>query len=262
MTSLRISLAQMPIEAGNLPRNISTFKKHVQEAAAREAKLVVFPELWSTGYALDHANDFADELNRGLFQQIATEATENKIAIVGTTLEKRGMSIHNSMSFFAPNGRSLGVYRKMHLIRLLNEDKYLTPGNAPLTAKLPWGVTGFAICYDLRFPEVFRRYTVQEGAMMVIISAEWPIERIEHWRSLLIARAIENQCYMVAVNTAGKSGNHVFGGHSMIVDPLGKIVAEAGEQPQHLTVDIDLDIVATVRKNLPFLDDYRIDIYN
>ena len=96
---------------------------------------------------------------------------------------------------------------------------------------------------------------------MVIIPAEWPIQRVEHWRSLLVARAIENQCYMVACNAAGETGETVFGGHSMIVDPWGKIIVEGGEAPLLLTAQIEMDTVEEVRKKIPVFEDRRPDLY-
>jgi predicted amidohydrolase len=126
--------------------------------------------------------------------------------------------------------------------------------------ELPWGLTGIAICYDLRFPELLRRYAVQ-GAKLIIIPAEWPIERIDHWRALLQARAIENQAYIVATNSAGKTGDKIFGGHSAVIDPWGKVMVELGEQPGLATVDIDLDYVDTVRARIPVFEDRRTDIY-
>src|SRR5690606_35355137 len=137
-------------------------------------------ELWSTGYALEQSKELASALNSGMFSQVTTVAQQNKISIVGSILEKRGVEVANSAAFFAPNGRVMGVYRKLHLFRLMDEDKWLQPGQAPLLLDLPWGVTALAICYDLRFPELFRRYAV-EGAKMMIIPAEWPAARVEHW---------------------------------------------------------------------------------
>ncbi|MBK8021604.1 MAG: carbon-nitrogen family hydrolase [Chloroflexi bacterium] len=194
------------------------------------------------------------------FAQIATLATQHKISIVGSMLEKRGLEVSNSGTFFAPNGKLLGVYRKMHLFRLMEEDRFLQAGSAPLLMELPWGMTGMAICYDLRFPELFRRYAVQ-GAKLIVIPAEWPIERIDHWRTLLIARAIENQCFIAATNAAGVIGDKTFGGHSMIVDPWGKIVVEIGENPGIVTAEIDIDYVDVIRNRIPVFEDRRSDIF-
>ncbi len=260
MAKLKITLAQMQVAVGDVRKNTNTAEEMITEAAQRGSHLVVLPELWSTGYALDQSRELANPLNVGTFAQLGTWATQNKISIVGSVLEKRGLEVTNSGSFFAPNGRLMGVYRKIHLFRLMQEDRWLQPGNAPLMMDLPWGTTGMAICYDLRFPELFRRYAVQ-GAKVIVIPAEWPIERIDHWRTLLQARAIENQCYMVATNCAGQSGTTTFGGHSMIVDPWGKIVIEVGEQPAVVTAEIDIDLVDTVRNRISVFEDRRPDVY-
>jgi predicted amidohydrolase len=257
---LIISLAQMNITLGDERKNAATMEKWVAEAARRGSHVVVFPELWSSGYALDNAKDLASTLNTGMFSQISAVAQQNKICVVGSTLEKRGADVTNSAAFFDPRGRMLGVYRKLHLFRLMEEDKWLQPGQSPLAIDLPWGNTALAICYDLRFPELFRRYAV-EGAKMIVIPAEWPIERVEHWRALLQARAIENQLYIVATNAAGKTGEVTFGGHSMIVDPWGKIVIEGGDSPMLLTAEIEIELVDEIRKRIPVFEDRRTDIY-
>lgn len=260
MAKLSISLAQMNIALGDVRKNTKTAEEMVAEAAKRGSHLIVFPELWSTGYALDQSRELAAQLNVGIFATVASLATENRISIIGSLLEKRGLEVSNSAAFIAPNGRNMGVYRKIHLFRLMEEDRWLQPGSAPLLMELPWGTTGVAICYDLRFPELFRRYAVQ-GAKMIIVPAEWPIERVDHWRTLLQARAIENQCYIVATNSVGQTGDKIFAGHSMIVDPWGKIVMEVGETPTLATVEIDMDFVDVVRIKIPVFEDRRPDVY-
>jgi predicted amidohydrolase len=260
VAKLKISLGQMHIALGDVRKNVNTVEELVTEAAQRGSHLLLLPELWSTGYALDQSRELANPLNVGVFAQMATFATQNKISIVGSALEKRGLDVTNSAAFFSPAGRMMGVYRKIHLFRLMEEDRWLQRGEAPLIMDLPWGTTGIAICYDLRFPELFRRYALQ-GAKIILLPAEWPIDRIDHWRTLLIARAIENQCYIVATNSVGQTGNNTFGGHSMIVDPWGKIVMEVGEQPTLATAEIDLDYVDVIRNRIPVFEDRRSDIY-
>lgn len=260
MAKLSISLAQMPIHLGEVRRNVAQMEKWTTEAARRGSHIVVFPELWTTGYALPRARELAETLNSGTFAHVGALAKSEKISIVGSMMEKRGLEVSNSATFFAPNGQMHGVYRKIHLFQLMDEDKYFQPGSSPLAMDLPWGRTALAICYDLRFPELFRRYALDD-AILMIVPAEWPMQRIEHWRSLLIARAIENQVYMVGVNTAGTVGETLFGGHSMIVDPWGKVVAEAGDEPQLLTVDIEMDRVKEVRGAIPVFDDRRPETY-
>lgn len=261
MASISISLGQMNIELGHVKNNFRNAGRLIAEASRRKSNVIVLPELWSTGYDLENAEQHADELNKGMFTNLSKVATQYNIAVVGSILEGRGESITNSATFFSPKGRMMGVYRKIHLFRLFDEDKYLQEGNAPLVMDLPWGPTGMAICYDLRFPELFRSYAVDDKAKLIFISAEWPLERLEHWRSLLIARAIENQCFIVATNACGETGGTVFAGHSMIIDPWGKVVVEAGETEQLLTVDIDIDEVDVVREKIPVFEDRRPGIY-
>jgi predicted amidohydrolase len=250
----------MNIALGDTRKNTQQFEEAAEEAARRGSHLLVLPELWSTGYALDQARELGSQLNVGTFAHVSTIATQQKISIIGSVLEKRGVEVANSAAFFAPNGKLLGVYRKIHLFRLMDEHKWLQPGAAPLLMDLPWGKTAIAICYDLRFPELFRRYAV-DGAKLIIVPAEWPLQRLEHWRALVQARAIENQCYVVACNACGMTGDTAFAGHSMIVDPWGKIVVEAGETPVLLTADIELDLVDEVRVRIPVFQDRREDVY-
>jgi predicted amidohydrolase len=123
-----------------------------------------------------------------------------------------------------------------------------------------WGMVGLAICYDLRFPELFRAYALA-GTHTVIIPAEWPNPRMAHWQTLLRARAIENQMFIIACNRVGQSGNTTFFGRSCIIDPWGETIVEAGEQAILLTADIDIDVVDTVRKKIPVFADRRPDLY-
>jgi omega-amidase len=261
MQKLTISLGQMNIQRGDVQQNTDVFENYAAEAARRGSGLVVFPELWSTGYVLEQAHDYASPLGEGTFERIADAANRHRVTIVGSVLEAHGDEVANSAAIISPDGEILDVYRRVHLFRLFDEDKYLQEGGNPVSLDMPWGKTGFAICYDLRFPELFRRYCVQDGVRVLVIPAEWPLIRVEHWRTLLIARAIENQCYVIACNSAGKTGETVFGGHSMIIDPWGKIVVEAGEDPQLITATIDLDVVDEVRSKIPVFEDIRHDIY-
>lgn len=261
MPKLSITLAQMNIAFGDQRKNFNNMVRMTEIASKRGSNIIVLPELWSTGYDLENAKSHASEMNKGMFGQLSKVATQHKIVIVGSLLEKRGVEVANSAPLFAPNGRMMGIYRKVHLFPLMQEDTYLQPGPALITIDMPWGVTGMAICYDLRFPEIFRKYVNDDGARMIIIPAEWPIARIDHWRTLLIARAIENQCYIIGCNAAGETNGTVFGGHSMIVDPWGKIVVEAGETPQLITGQIELDVIDEVRERIPVKDSLRFDLY-
>ncbi|MFC1960999.1 carbon-nitrogen family hydrolase [Chloroflexota bacterium] len=266
MPKLNISLAQMTVTSGNVPRNVNVMQKMVAEAARRGSQLVIFPELWSSGYGLppEKYSELAAPLNGGVFTEFANAAKTYKICITGSMPEKRGDSINNSAPFFSPSGQSLGVYRKIHLFGLMGEEKTFKGGQSVLNLDLPWGKTGMAICYDLRFPEMFRRYGV-DGSKLVLLPAAWPDTRIEHWRALIRARAIENQLYMVACNAVGQSttdeGVTNFGGHSMIVDPWGETVLEAGTTPGLYTVEIEMDTVDEARQFMPVFADRKPEYY-
>jgi omega-amidase len=260
LPKLNISLAQFHITLGDTTRNLTAAQRMIAEAVKRRSQVILLPELWSTGYDWANYRKEAHELNSGMFNTVSSMAQQAKVSILGSLYEKRGDNTANSAAFYANNGRLMGVYRKMHLFQLFDEHRYLQAGNSALTMDLPWGATSLAICYDLRFPELFRRYS-DDGAKLIFIVAEWPLVRIEHWRTLIRARAIENQVFIAAVNCAGQTGDTVFGGHSMIVDPWGKIIVEAGEQPMLLTGEIDLDQVDAIRKQIPIIADRRTDLF-
>lgn len=259
MSALTVSLAQMSVRNG-LPRtNWTRMQEFTVRAAQNGAEVVVFPELWDAGNAFDKGQDFASNLSGGLFAQVAALARQHNLHIFGSLFEKRGVGLYNTVAVVSPLNGIMGAYRKLHLFKPTGEAKWLVPGEAPLALDLPWGRTGFAICYDLRFPELFRRYA-DDGADVVIVPAAWPAPRLDHYRTLLRARAIENQCYMIAVNRTGEDEDDglSYFGHSMIVDPWGEVVFEVGEPEGLYTVTIDLGLVQEVRRAFPVLGDRRM----
>ena len=261
MTKLSISLGQMKVKYGQVEENLAAAESLTAEAARRGSQLLVLPELWSTGYDLENAALYADDLDAGVFAEMSRLAAHHQIAVVGSILEQWGDAVVNSAAYYSADGRRLGVYRKIHLFRLFDEHKWLGEGDAPAVLDLPWGKTALTICYDLRFPELYRRCAVEHGAKLIVVCAEWPLVRLAHWRTLLMARAIENQCFVVAVNACGETGGTVFGGHSMAVDPWGKIAVEAGESEQLATVEIDLAEADRVRQTIPVFEDRRPQAY-
>jgi predicted amidohydrolase len=231
------------------------------EAARRGSDLVLFPELWSTGYDLENAAEYATPTDAGLFAQVAALAKTHQIAILGSCLSLLGEGqFGNTAVYFDKNGRSLGEYSKLHLFRLMQEEQFLTAGPQPTLVETAWGQAGLTICYDLRFPELFRRYALA-GAQLVFVPAEWPHPRLKHWRTLLRARAIENQMFVVACNRVGSSKNTDFFGHSCILDPWGEVVLELGEGEMLGTAVIDIAQVDEVRAKIPVFEDRRPEIY-
>ena len=257
---LTISLGQMRITRGAPDANLERMRDWTAEASKRGSGLVLFPELWHSGYDLEHRERYAAPLGEGVFARISGLAREHRIAIGGSVLEERDGRVYNSFPLFDAEGRCLAVYSKTHLFSLMNEVKWLTPGDRFVAADAPWGLTGLSICYDLRYPEVFRHYAFG-GARIVLLVAEWPVRRIGHWKTLLLSRAIENQMFVAACNCLGEFDEERFGGCSAIIDPWGRYVVEADDEETLLTAEIDLDLVEKTRRQFPFFEDSRRDLY-
>jgi len=167
-------------------------------------------------------------------------------------------TLYNTSLVYGPDGSRLATYRKIHRFgHGEGEAKLMGPGEEILPVITPLGVMALATCYDLRFPELFRRQ-VDVGAELSVICSSWPARRIEHWSLLNRARAIENQMFVIACNAAGSHAGVPQGGHSMVVDPWGRVVAEAGSEPTVLTAEIDVSEVAKTRAEFPVLADRRL----
>lgn len=258
---LTISLGQMDVRLGDPAANWHTVQTMTAEAKRRGSDVVVFPELWSTGYDLENAAKYATPTDAGLFAQVAALAQTHQIAILGSCLSLMGEGkFGNTAVYFDANGRSLGEYSKLHLFRLMQEEQFLTAGPRPKLVEPAWGKAGLSICYDLRFPELFRRYALA-GAQLVFVPAEWPHPRLVHWQTLLRARAVENQMFVVACNRVGRSKNTDFFGHSCIIDPWGELVIELGEGEMLGTAVIDIEKVNEVRAKIPVFEDRRPEVY-
>ncbi len=258
---LTISLAQMDVKLGDPAANLATVQRLSAEAAATSADLLVLPELWSTGYDLTNAERHATAETDGIFAQVSGLARTHQLAIVGSCLATDDLGrVTNTATFHDRDGSLLASYSKLHLFRLMDEDQYLAPGDTLGLVDSAWGQIGLAICYDLRFPELFRALALA-GVSAVILPAEWPYPRLSHWRTLLRARAIENQLYMIACNRVGISAETSFFGHSCIIDPWGENVVEGDDAPALLTATIDLAEVSAVRSRIPVFDDRRPNLY-
>lgn len=264
MSRFTISIAQMPIIVGQPELNLATARQMAAQAAARNTDLLLLPELWGSGYDLSHATVHATPSSEGLFAEMGAMAKQHQMWVGGSLLgyeeevEERPL---NLFALFAPDGSLAATYGKLHLFRLMDEEKWLAPGTHRTLINMPWGKVGLAICYDLRFPELFRRYALA-GARLILLPAEWPHPRLAHWRTLLRARAIENQCFVVASNRVGQDPNGTrFFGHSVILDPWGEAIIEGDEETRLLTATIDLDEVEAIRAKIPVFEDRREELY-
>jgi len=258
---MRIALAQIDVKSGNTNANLATASKYVTLAARRGANLVVLPELWSSGYDLERCQLHAQVSRKTVLPALTELARRHRLYILGSVLSANARrEVFNAAVLLGPGAGPARVYRKIHLFGPMLENQFLTPGRTTPIFHLPFGATALAICYDLRFPELFRKYALR-GAQLVILCAQWPAARVEHWRTLVRARAIENQCFVVACNRIGSSRGTRFGGHSMIVDPWGNVLREGARGGALITADIDFQAVNESRSRIPSLKDRQPAVY-
>lgn len=263
---IRLSLAQSDIQLGNPQANLAAAAEFARAAREAGSHLLLLPELWATGYDLENWQGYATDLESGMFTEMSNLARQHNLAIGGSLLERGAHGAYNTFAIYNRRGELAGQYRKVHLFRLMDEHLWLLEGENLTTVRLnlteeyPSITTGLAICYDLRFPEIFRSYATQ-GVKLFLLVAEWPAARQDHWETLLRARAIENQCFIAAVNRVGTSKDELFGGHSAVIDPWGETVAEADADVGLLSVTINLERVDYARKQIPVLNDRRPDAY-
>lgn len=260
MSILTLALAQIDLALGEPQKNLATVRAKIAEAKTRGADVIVLPELWSTAYALERAMELGSAIDAGMFKAMADAARENQIAIVGSLLETRNGKVYNTAAMIDASGNRLGVYSKLHLVPMLDEHLFLTGGDDARVFDAAFGKFALGVCYDLRFPELWRHYALDD-AKIAFIPAEWPLKRIAHWRTLLPARAIENQMFFVGCNRVGTSKGETFGGQSMIVNPWGEILVQGDDREALLVAQIDLTMVDDVRARVPVFRDRRADVY-
>lgn len=255
-----ISLAQMQVVLGDPATNLKKTEEWLAEASRRGSDLFVLPELWTTGADWQNVKVLLTGQSVNL-QTIGNLAKKYNLWLTGSllALDEQGCPTNTSV-LFNPQGWRVGIYRKIHLFGLREEDQYLAPGHQLPTFETPWGKAGLAIGYDLRFPEMFRTYALAD-VNLVCIAGAWPRPRLNHWRALLRARAIENQMYVVAVNQVGNDDQEDLCGHSLIIDPWGETIVEAGDTELLLTAAIDIQRVTEVRQRMSVLKDRRPDVY-
>lgn len=260
---MRVALVQMHVDAGEPDANFARLGRKLAEAVEGTDKpdLIMLPEMWNTGYALDAIDTIADSGAERTKALLSSFARKHGVHIVGGSVaEKRSDGVYNTAYAFDDSGEVTGEYSKIHLFRLMDEEKYLRPGSELGAWEAAGTSAGTMICYDIRFPELARKLALN-GAKVLFVPAQWPNPRLHHWRTLLMARAIENQMYVIACNRCGTSGESTFFGHSMIIDPWGEVIAEAGEEETLLRAEIDLSLVDAVRAKIPVFEDRRPSLY-
>ncbi|MFJ5519046.1 carbon-nitrogen family hydrolase [Streptomyces griseoluteus] len=226
--------------------------------AEADADLVVLPELWTTGaFAYDTFATEAEPLQGPTHEAMARAAKDAGVWLHAGSVPERDPdgTLYNTALVFTPSGELAAAYRKIHRFGFdQGEAVLMGAGREPVTVPLPGTTVGLATCYDLRFPELFRTLT-DAGAETLVVSAGWPERRRAHWTLLARARAVENQAYVLACGTAGTHAGVPQAGHSIVVDPWGEVLAEAGPDEEVLGVEFDPAKVPVTREQFPALKD-------
>ncbi|RLB79640.1 MAG: carbon-nitrogen family hydrolase [Deltaproteobacteria bacterium] len=221
------------------------------------ADLVILPELWNIGFmSFDQYETEAETTDGPTLSTLRATAKGMSVYLhTGSFVEKDKGRYYNSSYLISPEGEILANYRKLHLFGFQSkETKILTRGDKVVVVDTELGKLGLATCYDLRFPELFRRM-IEKGAELFLICSAWPYPRLEHWIMLNRVRALENQCFLVSSNSVGINRGVQFVGHSMIVDPWGIIVASGGDDEVIIKAEVDLGQVREARERFPALAD-------
>lgn len=256
--TLCAACVQFNIKLGDVDHNLQSALQGLRKAAADGAKLVVLPEMWSTGYDYRQLAELA-KTTPAVLDALCAASAELGLTIVGSLAEPDGDKVCNT-AWVIDQGQVVASYRKLHLFSTMGEDRFLHAGERYLVVDTSVGRLGIAICYDLRFPELFRRMAL-DGAEIICLPAEWPKPRQEHWRTLLRARAIENQLFVVATNCCGIQAKLDFFGMSLLIAPRGEILAEAGESDTTITATFDFAEMDDYRNQIPCHRDRRPEVY-
>lgn len=264
---MKVSILQMPIDKGNIEHNLDAMSAMLEETmnSSNRPDAVLLPELWNTGFHPSPIREFADSQDnwKNHMGRLASEYTVNIIA--GSLAVERNGHIYNTCYVFDRTGTNIASYDKIHLFTPSKEHKYFTPGNQITTFMLDGIKCGVIICYDLRFPELSRQLALN-GVSILFVAAAWPVERLQHWDTLLRARAIENQFFVAAANgiSPRKGESLHLGGGSAIYDPWGSLLAQGSTdnlKGEILQANLQPGVIAQIRSQINIFQDRRPDVY-
>lgn len=259
---MKVTCIQMDMLFGELERNYRHGISLIEQAMEDKPDVIVLPETWTTGFfPKRNPEAMCDHDGKRLQEEIGSLAARYNVNIVaGSVANIRDGKVYNSAYVFDRTGTCIASYDKTHLFTPSREETFCTPGDHLCRFTLDGVSCGLIICYDIRFPELTRSLAVP-GMDMLFVVAQWPSARTFHLRSLTIARAIENQIFVVCCNSCGTAGKITHGGNSSIVDPWGQTLALAGEGEQLICADCDPDILTNIRATIPVFRDRRPELY-
>jgi predicted amidohydrolase len=250
VTSIQLAMIDQPKE-----KNVDHALALIDQAPTSD--LILLPEIWPCGFfSFDRYQRDSEAIDGPIVSMLKAAARQQKCHIfMGSMVESDGGYLYNTSILLNPAGKIAARYRKIHLFGYQSEETaLLKPGTDVVVADTPWGKSGLSTCYDLRFPELYRRM-VDRGATFFLVASAWPLVRLEAWRLFNCCRAHENLAFLISCNCAGANQGKTYAGHSMIVDPLGQVLAEGAEEEQWVTAEIDPCQVDAARQEFPALDD-------
>lgn len=255
---MQVVCCQLDIVWENKPANHAKVRALLDRAAAPRGSLVVLPEMFATGFSMD-VKTVTDTGSRETYDFLAKTAPDYGVFLVAGIVQTAGDTRgRNECVVFSPDGENVAHYCKIHPFSYAGETNHYVSGEKLTLFKWHDVTVAPFICYDLRFPEIFRAAVLQ-GAQMFTVIANWPASRVHHWITLLKARAIENQAYVAGVNRCGDDPKLAYSGHSMIIDPRGNVIADAGEEEGVISAEIDAQALGQYRREFPFLNDIHTD---
>jgi len=254
MSSLALTIVQTDLSWENKAANLQQLKEKIN-AIEERTEIVVLPEMFTTGFSMQ-PELFAETMEGETVQWMKEIAAANKIIITGSVIIKENDDYFNRLIWMLPNGQ-FGYYNKRHLFAYGEEDKHYTAGDKRLIASVKGWKINLQICYDLRFPVWSRQQSTETETEfdLLIYVANWPERRSHAWKTLLCARAIENQCYVAGVNRVGKDNKHTYSGDSLVIDPLGQVLYHQADIEDIFTITLEKEEVNKVRMQFPFWKD-------
>ena len=258
--SIRVCSAQLSNVWEDPEKTLEKAEGFIAHAANCGAQLICFPEQFATGWDPLSGKNVQD-VTGSIITRLQTCAKANRIAVIGSLREAASPYPRNTAVAIGNNGQIISRYSKIHLFSPAKEDEHFIPGTGLGIFSLGTLTCGLAICYDLRFPELFRIYA-QKGVRAIFVPSAWPASRIRHWELFIQARAAENQMYVIGVNTTGTTPVDHYSGSSLAADPHGTIISRANEAEQLLFLDLDPAEVTAARAALPVENDRKDALYH
>ncbi len=261
MSSLLVTTIQTNLVWEDKAANLQQLEEKIN-AIEERTEIVVLPEMFSTGFTMQ-PQLFAESMEGETIEWMRNIAAEKRIVLTGSIIIEENQRYYNRLIWMLPNGE-LGFYNKRHLFAYAGEQQHYTAGNKRLIASVKGWKINLQVCYDLRFP-VWSRNTITEPSTsqpglpeydVLIFVANWPERRNHAWKTLLCARAIENQCYVVGVNRIGRDGNNInHSGNSLVIDPLGEVLYHHADEEDMFTIALEKERLDEVRTKFPFWKD-------